>query len=450
MKGVSSQCKQLCDNLDYEHISVANIVNNFSQSNNPRAKLIKDLYDQANFLPINFIIEEIKREMDKTDDSRKGFLIDGFPQYLDQAILFEKNIIDCKKVIYLECSEQVLSKRVRQAYPKITNDVFNRKFYTFFVKTMPVIDYYEKQGKLIRINGNNEFHTIYPTLYKTILDLQKEKLIKGKTPSYSTLKKSSSRSSSSSKVSSRRHSANNSRESLSKRRSSKNLSRSKSKINNGKDEFKNVFFVIGGPGSGKGTQCDKIVKDYGLAHLSTGDMLRAEVEKQSEIGKVVDEIMKAGKMVPEEIIYDLIKDNMKKNKNAKGFLIDGFPRNVQQAKEFEEKICKPKAILYFNCDDETLKNRLLERGKTSGRADDNIDTILNRLDTYKNISLPVVDMYRNKDKNILKEFDSSKSIDDVYKDVKEVLDQILKKNKSNSDSNEKINKKDFNNLIFVL
>jgi len=112
---------------------------------------------------------------------------------------------------------------------------------------MPVIDFYEKQGKLIRLNGNDEFQNVYPTLYKTILDLQKERFNSAKkTPTYNTIKRTSSRSSStSSKISSRGHSVKNSRGSLSKRRSSKSLLRSKSKLNNGKEEFKNVFFVIG-------------------------------------------------------------------------------------------------------------------------------------------------------------------------------------------------------------
>ncbi|ORX48184.1 hypothetical protein BCR36DRAFT_329858 [Piromyces finnis] len=443
--GVSTQCKQLCENIGYEHISIEDIVNNYAQSNNSSAPLIKDLYNKANTLPINFIIEELKHEMDRTVDDKNGFLIDGFPENLNQAILFEKNIIDCKKVLYLECPEHILNQRIKENYPEMTDDIYNKKLYKFYTKTLPVVDYYEKQGKLIKINGNGEFHMIYSNLYKTIIELQKEKLMKSESNSSYVVKKPSSRSSSSSKTSSRRHSASSSRGSLSKRRSSKSLSHSKSKHSIGKYEFKNVFFVVGGPGSGKGTQCDKIVKDYELVHLSTGDMLRAEVQKQSDIGKIVDDIMKEGKMVPEDIIFDLIKKNMKNNKNAKGFLIDGFPRNIEQAKEFEKKICKPNAILYFNCDDNILVDRLLERGKTSGRADDNIDTIRNRLDTYKNISMPVIDLYKQSKPEILHEFDASKPINDVYNEVKKVLDKIIV-----GEVEEKINKKDFNNLIFVL
>jgi len=151
--------------------------------------------------------------------------------------------------IHINHVEQILNKRVKENYPDISTDVYNRKFYTFYTKTLPVIDYYENQGKVIRINGNGELHSIYSNMYKIISDLQFERPVSSETPPSYAVKKSSSRvSTSSTKISSRRHSAhsiNSSKESLSKRRSSKSLSHSKSKLNNRKNSFKNVFFVIG-------------------------------------------------------------------------------------------------------------------------------------------------------------------------------------------------------------
>jgi len=159
--------------------------------------------------------------------------------------IIENVLLNIYIYMFIYLKEQTLNTRVKENYPDISDDVYNRKFYTFYTKTIPVIDYYEKQGKLIKLNGNGEIHNLYSNLYKTITELQKEKLVKSNpNPDY-IVKKQSSRHSSSSRVSSRRHSASSSRGSLSKRKSSKNLSRSKSKLNNGKDEFKNVFFVIG-------------------------------------------------------------------------------------------------------------------------------------------------------------------------------------------------------------
>jgi adenylate kinase len=100
-----------------------------------------------------------------------------------------------------------------------------------------------------------------------------------------------------------------------------------------------VVFVVGGPGSGKGTQCDKIVEKYGYTHLSSGDLLREEVASQSRLGKELNKIMKAGKLVPLEIVLDLIKEAMLKHISAtKGFLLDGYPREISQGVLFEEEV----------------------------------------------------------------------------------------------------------------
>ena len=100
-----------------------------------------------------------------------------------------------------------------------------------------------------------------------------------------------------------------------------------------------VIFVVGGPGSGKGTQCEKIVKEFGYTHLSSGDLLRAEVASGSERGKKLNEMMQRGELVPNKVVLDMIKEAMLANKDtSKGFLIDGYPRQVEQGKEFEKEV----------------------------------------------------------------------------------------------------------------
>jgi len=102
---------------------------------------------------------------------------------------------------------------------------------------------------------------------------------------------------------------------------------------------KPIVFVVGGPGSGKGTQCEKIVEKYGFTHFSSGDLLRAEVVSGSEKGDWLKKIMEKGELVPQEVVLDLIKSNISKNAaTSKGFLIDGYPREVSQGKEFEKKV----------------------------------------------------------------------------------------------------------------
>merc|ERR1712176_985309 len=108
---------------------------------------------------------------------------------------------------------------------------------------------------------------------------------------------------------------------------------------------KKIVFIVGGPGSGKGTQCDRIVAKYGYCHLSSGDLLRAEVASGSERGQKLNEIMKTGGLVPLETVLAMIKDKMMANADAKGFLIDGYPREVAQGEQFESTLAPATAVL---------------------------------------------------------------------------------------------------------
>jgi len=182
-----------------------------------------------------------------------------------------------------------------------------------------------------------------------------------------------------------------------------------------------VIWVLGGPGSGKGTQCDKIVEKYGFTHLSSGDLLRAEVQSGSERGKILTEIMEKGELVPLFVVLDLLAEAMlSKLSGSKGFLIDGYPREVQQGKEFEAEILPCTQILYFDVSDATMTERLLNRGKSSGRVDDNEETIKKRLDTFHKHSKPVIDAYSAKCKSIPAERDPK----DIFSDVCGTLDSL--------------------------
>merc|ERR1711997_607732 len=144
-----------------------------------------------------------------------------------------------------------------------------------------------------------------------------------------------------------------------------------------------IVWVLGGPGCGKGTQCDKIAAKYGFTHLSSGDLLREEVASGSERGKNLTAIMESGQLVPLATVLDLLAEAMiAKLGGSKGFLIDGYPREVAQGKEFEAEILPCTQILYFDVSDATMTERLLNRGKSSGRVDDNEETIKKRLNTF--------------------------------------------------------------------
>ncbi|KAI9203007.1 adenylate kinase-domain-containing protein, partial [Polychytrium aggregatum] len=162
----------------------------------------------------------------------------------------------------------------------------------------------------------------------------------------------------------------------------------------------NVVFVLGGPGSGKGTQCTRLAQEFNLVHLSAGDLLRNEVNTGSEVGEMCSALMKEGKLVPMEITIGLLRKAMESHRDASGFLIDGFPRALDQAHEFERTIGPCRKALFYHCTLDILEQRLLERGKTSGRDDDNIDVIRKRFATFESQSMPVIDYYESQGKAV--------------------------------------------------
>ncbi|KAK3419548.1 hypothetical protein EUGRSUZ_G00116 [Eucalyptus grandis] len=151
-----------------------------------------------------------------------------------------------------------------------------------------------------------------------------------------------------------------------------------------------VVFVLGGPGSGKGTQCANIVQHFGFTHLSAGDLLRAEIKSGSENGTMIQNMIKEGKIVPSEVTIKLLQKAMQESGNDK-FLIDGFPRNEENRAAFE----------------------------AVGREDDNIETIRKRFKVFLESSLPVVEYYNSKEK--VRKIDTGKSVEEVFEAVKVIF-----------------------------
>lgn len=192
------------------------------------------------------------------------------------------------------------------------------------------------------------------------------------------------------------------------------------------DEPFRVVFVLGGPGAGKGTQCQLLSDNLGWSHLSAGDLLRAERKKEgSELAEIINKNIAEGKIVPSDITTTLIKNAMMDLRKEKGqlkFLIDGFPRsegNVTSWKEILGDKANVECVLFFECPEDILTSRLLERAKTSGRNDDTIDVIRKRFVTYQNESMPIIEMYEKEGK--VHKIIADRSIEEVYKEVEGIV-----------------------------
>lgn len=202
--------------------------------------------------------------------------------------------------------------------------------------------------------------------------------------------------------------------------------------------------LLGAPGAGKGTQAQRLVADYGVAHISTGDLLRAAVKAQSELGVAAKKYMDAGELVPDQLVIDLVKERLAADDAQKGFILDGFPRNTTQAVTLDTELAamgrELDGALLVDVPAEVIIDRLSSRrtcrgcGYTAGpdttvcpscagemyqRDDDKPETIKNRLDVYEKNTSPLVEYYRGQ--GILKVVDGNRDIDLVYTDVKAEL-----------------------------
>ncbi|CAI9092070.1 OLC1v1027217C1 [Oldenlandia corymbosa var. corymbosa] len=171
-----------------------------------------------------------------------------------------------------------------------------------------------------------------------------------------------------------------------------------------------ITFVLGGPGSGKGTQCMRIVENFGFTHLSAGDLLRHEISSNSEYAPMILNTIKDGKIVPSEVTVKLLQKAIESIDNDK-FLIDGFPRSEENRLQYERIIgMEPNVVLFFDCPQEEMVKRVLNRRQ--GRIDDNEETVKERLKVFMALTMPVVDYYAKRGK--IYKIDATGTEDEIF------------------------------------
>lgn len=187
--------------------------------------------------------------------------------------------------------------------------------------------------------------------------------------------------------------------------------------------------IFGAPGSGKGTQSENLIKKYNLAHISTGDVLRAEKAAGTELGKLADSYMSKGQLIPDDLMIDILAsvfDQKIKAGDCKGVIFDGFPRTIPQGKALSEMLEKRgqaiSAVVSLDVPEKELIDRLINRGKQTGRTDDNYETIKARLDVYYNQTTPLKELFEKEGK--LHSIEGVGTVDDIFGRISSVIDKV--------------------------
>ena len=184
--------------------------------------------------------------------------------------------------------------------------------------------------------------------------------------------------------------------------------------------------IFGAPGSGKGTQSERIVEKYGINHISTGDVLRAEIKNGTELGKTAKGYIDQGQLIPDELMIDILASVFDSFKDSKGVIFDGFPRTIAQAEALKKMLAERgqdvSVMVDLDVPEEELMVRLIKRGKDSGRADDNEETIKKRLHVYHSQTAPLIDWYKNEKK--YQHINGSGTMEGIFAEICEAIDKL--------------------------
>ena len=184
--------------------------------------------------------------------------------------------------------------------------------------------------------------------------------------------------------------------------------------------------IFGAPGSGKGTQSERIVEKYGINHISTGDVLRAEIKNGTELGKTAKGYIDQGQLIPDELMIDILASVFDSFKDSKGVIFDAFPRTIAQAEALKKMLAERgqdvSVMLDLEVPEDELMVRLIKRGKDSGRADDNEETIKKRLHVYHSQTSPLIDWYKNEKK--YQHINGLGTMDGIFADICEAVDKL--------------------------
>ena len=184
--------------------------------------------------------------------------------------------------------------------------------------------------------------------------------------------------------------------------------------------------IFGAPGSGKGTQSERIVEKYGINHISTGDVLRAEIKNGTELGKTAKGYIDQGQLIPDELMIDILASVFDSFKDSKGVIFDGFPRTIAQAEALKKMLAERgqdvSVMVDLDVPEEELMVRLIKRGKDSGRADDNEETIKKRLHVYHSQTAPLIDWYKNEKK--YQHINGLGTMEGIFAEICEPVDKL--------------------------
>ncbi|CAH2311071.1 adenylate kinase isoenzyme 5 isoform X1 [Pelobates cultripes] len=416
--GKGTQSLKIAERYGFEYISVGELLRKkiHNTSSNRKWSLIAKIITNGEFAPQETTITEIKQKLMQIPDS-EGIVIDGFPRDVAQALSFEDQICTPDLVVFLACANHKLKERLQNraeqhGRPDDNLKAVQRRLTNFNQNAVPLVNYFQEKELIITFDADREQEEIFSDISVAV----DNKLFPAREPvagpsdlDLSLILDSGEAVAAELDFEDQTHEV--------PVQSGEDYPRAEQKKSR-------VVLVIGGPGSGKGTQCEKLTQKYGLTHLCVGDLLQNDLATVSERSKLIKDFMERGDPVPLDIILEILKEAMTSSAgNTKGFILDGFPCEVKQAEEFDCKISQPNAVVYLGCSAQTMSRRLLNRSKTNWQSETSAETIRRRLEKFYQATEAVITYYENK--SFLHKIDAEKSPEQVFLQICTTLDSIF-------------------------
>lgn len=407
--GKGTQCTLIKERFGYTHLSAGDLLREYINKGTALGQRVADVISSGSLVSDDLVLEILRDAIDSTQGPHRHFVIDGFPRTLSQSTAFERVIGVPTFVVSLNAPEAVLMKRI-QGHKRVLEHVddgysaFKTRLGTFQAHTRLVLEHYRKAGLVHDIDANRHSDEVFADI-APFFEAQHTVEIS-------------------------RRISTSSRGSLSARA----LAAGAATTVVGADSRYSapaplpstappIVFFIAPPAVGKGTLCAQLKKALGFHHLSTGQLLRAEVARGSDLGREVAEIMAHGDLVSDTVVLRLLRGAIDAaNDDARGFVVDGFPDTMAQALAFEAAVCAPVFVVTLTASEAALEERVLLRARSSGRDDDNLETFRQRLAAYREHTQPVLDYYAKAGK--LRVVDADRPVEAVFASVEPLFEGL--------------------------
>ncbi|XP_028329383.1 adenylate kinase isoenzyme 5 [Gouania willdenowi] len=419
--GKGTQSLKIAERYGFQYVSVGELLRRkmiHNATSNRKWSLIAKIITNGELAPQETTITEIKQKIMKIPDAN-GIVIDGFPRDVGQALSFEDQICTPDLVVFLSCTNHRLKERLQkraeqQGRPDDNPKAIDRRLTNFKQNTIPLVKYFQERGLIVTLDADREEEEVFSDISMTL----DNKLFPSNEPTagLSELDLSlSGETSNLTDVSSKYKEGEEDEETTSAEEITESFCTEQKKPK--------VIFMIGGPGSGKAVQCERIEEKFGLRRITLGDVLCSELQSNNERGRHLKELLERGEQLPEDSLLELLCEAVASSvRQGKGLVISGFPRDLRQAEEYEAKIGDPCAVFLLNCSSDTMSSRLQCRRRSSSFqvASDKEGVLHRRAESFCSSNQDVAAHYEHK--KLLHKIDAERSPDEVFTQISQWME----------------------------